>query len=183
MKKLLLTLLLPLITFSSLSYGDELNSLFGITLYDNAEKHVSSNYIDSNKYKNLETIEGYFDLTITDKIKTKSPYASSYKVTMDINNIVYGVYGEKEYSNMTNCQTVLESLLSSLEKRYEIDFEYGENSFPTFKIFSYYYYTSSDDYFAIQCNEDFEDYSIVMQIFIDTEVLGDAIDEFYDSGL
>ena len=78
MKKLLLTLLLPLITLSSVSYGEEIKSLFGITLYDNAEKYVSSNYINSNKVKNTETIEGYFDLNVTDKIKTKSPYAITY---------------------------------------------------------------------------------------------------------
>ena len=46
MKKLLLTLLLPLIIMSSASYGEEIKSLFGITLYDNAEKYVSSNYIN-----------------------------------------------------------------------------------------------------------------------------------------
>ena len=54
MKKLLILLFSLLISFNS--YGAELNTLFGITLYDNAEKYVSSNYIDSNKYKNLETI-------------------------------------------------------------------------------------------------------------------------------
>ena len=40
------------------SYGEQLNNLFGITLYENAEKYVSSNYINSNKYKNLEKLRG-----------------------------------------------------------------------------------------------------------------------------
>ena len=60
MKKLLLTLLIPLITFSAVSYGEEINSLFGINLNDDAEKYFSSNYIDSNKYRYTETISGYF---------------------------------------------------------------------------------------------------------------------------
>ena len=112
MKKLLLTLLLPLSIISSVSYGEELNSLFGITLYENAEKYASSDYIDSNKFKNTETIKGYFDLDITDKIKEKSPYVSKYKITVDINNIVLSVYGQKDYDNLSICQAVQETLVS-----------------------------------------------------------------------
>ena len=48
------------------SYGKELNTLFGITLYDNAEKYVSSSYINSDKSKNTETLDGYFDVYVTD---------------------------------------------------------------------------------------------------------------------
>jgi hypothetical protein len=183
MKKLLLTLLIPLIAVSSVSYGEELNSLFGITLYENAEKYASSNYIDSNKIKNVETISGYFDLNISTKITAKSPYVSDYWISIDINNNIHDIYGKKEYSNLSHCKEVLESLLSSLEERYEIDFEYWEPSYPTFKIYSYYHYNSSGDYFAIQCNEDFEYYSTLMQIYIDSKVFGDATEDFYDSGL
>ena len=181
MKKLHVLLFSLLISFNS--FGEELDSLFGISLYDNAEKYVSSSYIDSNKIKSIETLSGYFDISITDKIKNKSPYASDYWIVIDSNNIVHSIRGEREIANLSICQEVLETLSSSLEERYEIDFEYWEPTMPTFKVYSYYHYSSLDDYFAIQCNEDFEDYSIVMQIFIDTEVLGDAIDEFYDSGL
>ena len=183
MKKLLLTLLLPLSIISSATYGEELNSLFGITLNDNAEKYVSSNYIDSNKFKNTETIKGYFDLDIADKIKEKSPYVSKYKITVDINNIVHSVYGQKDYANLSICQAVQETLLSTLEEKYNIDFEYWEPSFPEFKVYSHFHHTSSDDYFAIQCNEDFEDSSILLQIYLDTAVLGKATTDFYDSGL
>ena len=47
MKKLLVLLFSILI--SSNYYGEELKSLFGINLYDNEEKYVSSNYIESYK--------------------------------------------------------------------------------------------------------------------------------------
>ena len=87
MKKLLVLLFSLLISFNS--YGEELDSLFGISLYDNAEKYVSSSYIDSNKIKNAETLSGYFDISITDKIKNKSPYASEYWISIDINNVVH----------------------------------------------------------------------------------------------
>jgi hypothetical protein len=183
MKKLLLTFLLPLIALSSVSHGEELNSLFGISLYDNAEKYVSSSYIDSNKIKNSETLSGYFDISITDKIKNKSPYASEYWISIDINNVVHSIRGEQEFANLRICQDVLETLSSSLEERYEIDFEYWEPTMPTFKVYSYYHYSSLDDYFAIQCNEDYENPSIVSQIYLDSKVLVEANNKFYESGL
>ena len=181
MKKLHVLLFSLLISFNS--FGEELDSLFGISLYDNAEKYVSSSYIDSNKIKSIETLSGYFDISITDKIKNKSPYASDYWIVIDSNNIVHSIKGEREIANLSICQDVLETLSSSLEKRYEIDFEYWEPTMPTFKIYSYYHYSIVDDYFSIQCNEDYEDSSIVSQIYLDSEVFVEAIEEFYESGL
>jgi len=181
MKKLPILLFSLLISFNS--HGKELNNLFGITLYDNAEKYVSSNYIDSNKYKNIETLDGYFDVYVTDKIKTKSPYASEYWITIDINNNIHSIKGVQEIANLSICQDVLETLSSSLEERYEIDFEYWEPTMPTFKIYSYYHFSSLDDYFAIQCNEDYENPSIVIQIYLDSKDYLEANNEFYDSGL
>ena len=58
MKKLLILLFSILISFNS--YGGELNSLFGITLNDTAEKYLSSNYINLNKVKDNETLDGFF---------------------------------------------------------------------------------------------------------------------------
>ena len=181
MKKLLLTLLLPLSIISSASYGEDLNSLFGITLYDNAEKYVSSNYIDSNKFKHDETIDGYFELTITDKIKIKSPFASYYSILIDNDNRVHRIYGDEHFDNLDICQAVRKDLLSRLEKKYQIDFEYWENSYPDFKIYSNYHYNYYK--FAIQCREWYSDSSIKFQIYVLSQVLLKAIDEFYDAGL
>ena len=182
MKKLLLTLLIPLIAVSSVSYGEELNSLFGITLYENAEKYVSSNYINSNKVKNTETIKDYFDLNFIDKIKEKSSYVSDYWIVIDNNNSIHQIYGQREYTNLSTCQSILETLSSSLEERYETDFEYWENSFPNGKKYEHYLYTSSDNYFSIQCQED--DYlPTVMIIALESKDLVAAIFEFYESGL
>ena len=182
MKKLLLTFLLPLIALSSVSYGEEINSLFGITLNDNAENYVASSYIDSNKVKNRETIEDYFDLNITDKITTKSPYASDYKITIDKDNIVHMIYGDDDVVNLDICLEIHKDLLSALEEKYQIDFGYFEESYPSFRKYLNYHWTSSG-VFGIQCRETYEDSSSSRQIFFMTTVLRDAHDDFYDSGL
>ena len=178
MKKLLILLLLPLIALSSVSYGGEINSLFGIDLYDNAE-----NYIDSNKYKNRETIDGYFNLTITEKIKIRSPYISFYSLTIDSNNIVHKVYGSEDYKNLEICLTIQKDLLSKLEKKYQIVSLYNETPYPEFIRYGNFFYTSSNNYFSLQCRENYADSEVILQLSITTDPLGDAVDKFWDSGL
>ena len=165
------------------SYGEEINSLFGINLYDNAEKYISSSYIDSNKFKNDETIDNYYYLIITQKIKTKSPYFSEYLFVINNENQVHRIYGENEYDNLNICQAVQKDLLSSLEKKYQIKFKYKEKSYPTFKRYSNYYWTSSGNYFSMQCRKFYSDSSIKLQIHVTSPDLDKAVDEYYDSGL
>ncbi len=181
MKKLLVLLFSILISFNS--YGEELNSLFGITLYDNAEKYVSSNYIDSNKFDHDESFDNYYYLIITDKIKTKNPYASTYLVVIDNDNIVHQIYGDANYSNLDICQAVRKDLLSEIEKKYQIKLNYSEKSFPRFKRYANYHYTSSDNYFTMQCKETYSDSSIKLQIIIRNAVISKAMDEFYSTGI
>jgi len=180
MKKLLILLFSIFISLNS--YGEEINSLFGITLYDNAEKYVSSNYIDSNKFKNTETIEGYFDLIMTDKIKTKSPYSSWYRITIDNDNRVHSIYGRDNSPSLEICQEVANELVSKSEKKYQIDFSSGEDPHTAFKIYHNYFSNSSYD-FVIQCIDWREKSVTYLQIFIISRNLQDAVNEFYDSGL
>ena len=181
MKKLLI--LLFSIFISSNSYGEEINSLFGITLYDNAEKYFSSNYIDSNKFKNDETIDGYFTLVITDEIKTKSPYASWYQIIIDNDNKVHRIYGDSEFTNLDICQAVRKDLISKFEKKYTMNFEYFDESYPDFKIYSHYQFVDLDNSIRIQCRESYHDSSTLLQMMLTTFVLAEAVNEFYDSGL
>ena len=125
MKKLFILLFLIPISFNS--YGEELNGLFGITLYDSAEKYVSSNYIDSNKKVHSESYGNYYDLIITDKIETKSPYASRYVVVIDDNNIVHQIYGDANYINLEICQAVKKDLLSQIEKNTKLNLSMLKN--------------------------------------------------------
>ena len=183
MKKLLLTLLLPLSIISSATYGEELNSLFGITLNDNAENYVSSNYIDSNKSKDNETIEGYFDLNITDKIKTKSPYASSYWVVIDSDNRIHQIRGSDDVVNLEICLEIQKDLFSTFEEKYQVDFDYWEKSLPKFKKYSRYHWTDSNNIISIQCTKVYEETSAKRQIYLRSGLLSQAITDFYDSGL
>ena len=180
MKKLLILLFSTLISFNSC--GEELKSLFGITLNANAENYVSSSYIESNKREHLETFEGYFNLIITEKIKRKSPYISYYKITIDEDNMVRGIYGSNILENLEICQEIQKDLVSILEKKYQINFKYWEKTYPSFKKYQHYYSTSSMD-FGIQCRKSHESTSVRLQIFLNTVLLNQAVDDFYNSGL
>jgi len=180
MKKLLLLLFLILVSLNS--NGKEFNTLFGITLNDNAEKYVSSNYINSNKSKNNETLDGYFNLYLTDKIKVKSPYFSEYWLTLDMNNNIRSIQGEQEYAKLNRCQEFLKTLSSSLEEKYENDFVYWETPTLNGKKYVYDSYNSSHDYLSIQCNED-DNFPTIMLIYLETMDLVEAREEFYQAGL
>tara|TARA_B100000959_G_scaffold197373_1_gene206453 strand:+ start:215 stop:763 length:549 start_codon:yes stop_codon:yes gene_type:complete len=182
MKKLLILLLLPLSIISSASYGEEVKSLFGINLNDDAEKYVSRNYIDSNKYKYTETISGYFNLEIDDAIK-RSPYASEYLISINNDNIIHRIYGDQDFINLEICQAVQKDLSPKLEEKYQFDFYYAETPFPTFKIYANYHYFISGTHFAIQCKETYSDSSVLLQISIRSKDLMEAIREFYDAGM
>jgi hypothetical protein len=183
MKKLLITLLLSLSIISSSSYGEELNSLFGINLYENAEKYFSSNFIDSNKIDRVETLSGFYALNITNKVKNKSPYANYYDITIDGNNIVHDIYGSSELIDLEKCQDVREKLTSDLEAKNQIEFGYFEEPYLEFKTYSNYYYSNEDNYLSIQCKEIYGESYALLQIYITSPVLGDAIDDYYESGL
>ena len=180
MKKLLILLFSLLISFNS--NGKVLDSLFDITLNDNAEKYFSSNYINSNKRKNHETLDGFYNLDITDKIKTKNPYFSNYLLTLDMNNNIHSIDGYENYSEINRCLEFLETLTSSLEERYDIDFEYEETFFPNGVRYEYSSLMNSDSGFVTQCNEE-DKQSHLMIIYLETRELSDARTKFYDSGL
>jgi len=180
MKKIIILLFSLLISFNS--YGEELKSLFGITLNANAENYVSSSYIESNKREHLETFEGYFNLIITEKIKRKSPYISYYKITIDEDNMVRGIYGSNILENLEICQEIQKDLVSILEKKYQINFKYWEKTYPSFKKYAYYSTFSTQD-LMIQCRESYTDSSIRLQLILDDITLSDAIYEFYDAGM
>ena len=181
MNKLLALLFLSLISINS--HGDELNSLFGIDLYENAKTHFSSNYIDSNKYKNTETIDGYFNVIVTKKIKITSPYISDYLLIIDSANKIHSIGGNRSYDNLDICQAIRENLVSSLEDKHQIDFKYWENAYPTFKVHSSYFFSSSSNKYGVQCSERYSDSGVFLQIYMNSNDLMTAIDDFYESGL
>jgi len=181
MKKLLVLLFSILISFNS--YGEELKGFFGIDLYDNAEKYVSSNYIKSTKQKDTETHNGYFYINITDKITSKSPYFSEYWLTIDLNNNIHSIESNEEYADIKRCQEFLETLASSIEEIHGINFEYDEVFFPKGKRYRYTLFTSSNNYLSLQCNENDDLSYHGMMLYLDSQDLLDARNEFYNSGL
>lgn len=184
MKKLFVTIFLSSVLLSSVSYGAGLNGFFGITLNDNAEDYVSSTFIESNKGKHRETLDGYFYLIITDEIENKSPYATYYEIVIDSNNIIHSIIGTSELLNLDVCKAVLESVIDSLEERHQIEFDYFEQPYPEFKIYSYFHYNNNlENYLAVQCNEVYGESKVNLQIYTNTFEIADAIDKFYDSGL
>ena len=64
-----------------------------------------------------------------------------------------------------------------------MNFEYFEESYPGFKIYSHYQFVDLDNSIRVQCRESYNDSSTLLQILLTTDVLREAVDEFYASGL
>ena len=84
---------------------------------------------------------------------------------------------------MDICRAVRKDLLSQIEEKYQIKFKYGEKSFPEFKRYANYHYTSSGNYFTIQCKETYSDSPIKLQVIFRNAVMSKVINEFYETGI
>ena len=181
MKKLLALLFSLFVSLGS--YGEEIKSLFGIALYDNAEEYFSSDYINLNKYKYSETNDDFYYLDITYKIKTKSPYATDYKIIIDNINRIHRVFGYSDFINLDICHAVRKDILSKVEDKYETNFIFIERNYPKFSIYLNSNIDSAGNEYRIQCRFWNEDSSSALMVLLDSEVLADSIHNFYNSGL
>jgi len=181
MKKLLVLLFSILISLNS--YAEKLNNLFGMNINDNANKYFSSDFIDSNKYRHKETLDGYFTLNITNQIKQKSPYASKYKINIDSDNRIQGILGFESTSNINTCREIQKDLSNALEVKYQINFESWEDSIPAFKKYQNFYWNTSGGIFSVQCTDSYTDNTSFLQIYMLSLVMQNAMNEYYDSGL
>ena len=156
--------------------------LFGIKLLDQVQNHFSLKMINNDKFKNPETIENFYDVEITNVIKKKSPQIDFYTITLDNNNRIHSIYGEKQLDTISNCNNrVVPSIISIFERKYSLSFDYYEDSYTDFNIYSYSTYDDSDNLLRIQCNEGI-DGLIYIQIVYQTLELIDEVNRFYDSG-
>ena len=85
--------------------------------------------------------------------------------------------------NLEICKAVQERLSSELEEKYQVKFEYIEIPYTTFKIYSNYFYDIEDNYFSVQCRENYGATTSIFQIYKNSYIFGEAVKEFYDSGL
>ena len=94
MTRTLLSIYLCLQVFFSTTVFAEIRfSLFGINLYENANKHVNRvNILQKNK--DTETDDQYFNIS-ADNIKNKNPQFNSYYFTIDEQDTIHEIFAQK----------------------------------------------------------------------------------------
>jgi len=151
--------------------------LFGIKLFDNATKYVSSEYIESNKNKYRETISGFYTLYMGDRVS--SVYFDKIFIHIDDFNIIHTIYGKRIYPSEDRCITFLKELVSKLETKQQIQLDYVELDYGTFSLKRYHKWVSNMS-INIQCNYRYDPIEHSMLRFIRSEDIVDAIEEFYE---
>ena len=180
--RFLLTYIIFFITFVSSAKSEEFSALFGLKLQDNVEEHFNLDTINYNKYKNTETVENFYDVDITNIIKKKSPQIETYEITLDNNSQIQGIYGTNLLDTIINCnERVMPSIITIFENKYSLNFEYFENSYTNFNIYSNQTYDYNGNLFRVQCNETI-DGQVFLQIAYQSTELLDAVEIFYNQG-
>ena len=164
-------------------YATGLQGLFGIELNKNINNYVSKNYLEANKYEANESLSGFFSIEITDKVHNKNPFVDDYFVTIDSNNIIQGITGAKVIKNLEICLSQLGNLEKAFVAKYQLNFKNNINDYPTFKIHSRYQDLDNGSYLSLQCHLDYDNNSVLSQVFIISETRSEDIKAYYDSGI
>jgi hypothetical protein len=162
----------------------EIEGLFGFQLKGNVLNYVSESFLETNKSKHQESFDNYFDLHITDKISNKNPYFNNYWLSVDNNNKVHEISANKSSVNLEVCLSQIESLKDSFINKYQSSFEYSEGNFSDFKTYRNSLRTdNNNNYLSLQCHLDYSNNSVNSQIILRTRKMGEAITDFYNSGI
>ena len=124
-----------------------IDELFGIKLLDNASNYVSSDFIESNKIKNVETISGYWDLDISDQLT--NPYFDD----ADYNKI-HSIQADKDCPSEDTCFTYQDKFVKKVEKKKQIKLKKGGQDELNFRTNFFGY--SGNDNLSITCTHMFD---------------------------
>ena len=168
-------------------YAVELQGLFGIELNKNINNYVSKDYLRENKSKHTESKSGFFDVRMGDEIPNKNPYFDTYVMVVDSNNKVHEIYAYKSTVSLEVCLSQIESLKDSFISKYQLSFQYSEQSFSykasDYKTYQNSFYTDNGHYLALQCLLNHSDNSVFSQAILRTKKLNKAMINFYESGI
>ena len=168
-------------------YAVELQGLFGIELNKNINNYVSKDYLRENKSKHTESKSGFFDVRMGDEIPNTNPFFNRYSVTVDGNNKVHRITANNNTASLEVCLSQIEFLKDSFISKYQLSFQYSEQSFSykasDYKTYQNSFYTDNGHYLALQCLLNHSDNSVFSQAILRTKKLNKAMTNFYKSGI
>ena len=159
------------------AHSQNIDELFGIKLLDNASNYVSSDFIESNKIKNVETISGYWDLDISDQLT--NPYFDRFYLIIDDYNKIHSIQADKDCPSEDTCFTYQDKFVKKVEKKKQIKLKKGGQDELNFRT-NFFGYSGNDIYLSITCTHMFDPISNTLIYFISTETHSIAVDEFYN---
>ncbi len=166
----------------SIAKSEGFSALFGLKLGDNVEQHFNLDIINNSRYKNEETIENFYDVWVTGIIKNKNNQIDDYTITIDHKNIIHAISGYKQLNTVENClERVVPSIVGIFENKHSLYFEYYENYYTDFNIYSNQTFDNSGNVLRIQCNEMINGEIVLMILYQSMELL-DEVDKFYNQG-
>ena len=182
MKKILFYFIC-LIFFNSFStYGSEFKNLFGLKLYVDAGKYFKNSFIKSNKFKNKETHDGFYDIEITDKIVKKNPFLSSYWIVLDEKNSIKQISAEESMPDLNKCINFKNYLIRVFTEKYTFFFIKKEYSHKDFYTHTHLTEVDDNKSLSVTCVDTFSSEKINLIISFESKIYRNRKKEFYESG-
>ena len=128
-------------------------NLFGHELFENANDFIELKYLDKNKVKDIETIDGYYRILIENEyIRDPTDFIQMYLFIIDEKFKIHHISGKTLFQHIDACLELQKSISSLLEKELNIKFKLEEIAFNKTKAFRHYSYIKGN-LFMLQCDD------------------------------
>ena len=164
------------------AFGAEFKSLFGLKLYSDAGKYFKNSFINSNKFKNKETHNGFYDVEITEKIFIKNPFLSTYWIVLDEKNSIKQISAEEDMLDLNKCMDFKNYLIKVFTEKYTFFFTKKEYSHKDFYTHVHSTQVDENKTLSVKCVESFTKEKINLIISYESKVYRNRKKEFYESG-
>ena len=172
-----------IIFFNSFSsHALEFKSLFGLKLYVDAGKYFTNSFIKSNKFKNKETRDGFYDVEITDQIVKKNPFLSNYWIVLDDKNSIKQISAEERMPDLKKCINFKNYLIKVFTDKYTFFFIKKEYSHKDFYTHTHLTQVDDNKSLSVKCVNTFSSDKINLIISFESKIYRNRKKEFYESG-
>lgn len=156
-------------------------NLFGHELFENANDFLKSEYINKNKVKDPETIDGYYRIIIEkESIKDPIDFIQYYLFIIDDFYKIHHISGKRIFQKNDDCLKIQNPISNLFEEHLGIRFKRNKLNFNKTEAFRHYGFVEGN-LFMIQCDhmKDHPTLKSILNIFLESKEYSDNVNKFW----
>ena len=155
--------------FNAPGSSKDINTLFGLRLYEDSRNHFTGNFINQTKIKKTDSIKNFFNFVVDD-VPSKSSYFSHYVISINENFKIHQIKGMSLLKNFKYCLKVKQNLIRDLTSIHNISFIEEEPEYRTEASFSTSFANIKSS-FGVYCQTDHASNNTLLVTLIRTDEL------------